>query len=203
MKRSGLIILTLLICFSSIAQIKIGFSSTLGSSNVLTFKQWGYENGMLKFTPKFTSSIGLSSIKYYSDQFAIQGELGFSLLSTYCNIYGFPPEGIERIGRISIPVRFYFLKEKVIGGFVGIENSYNISLTKLALKFIMVPYSISTSVGLSYEIIENMIMGLSYSMDFKPFAQYKEGFGFFGSGDRPHYHFYQIGLSISYYPWEI
>lgn len=203
MKKSVIILVTLLLGFSLNAQTKLGFSSSIGSSNVITFKKWGYEDGMLKFSPGLSSSFNFSAIKYFSDRFAIQSDIGFSMLSTYCDIYRFPPEGMERVGRVSIPIRFHFLKEKIIGGYVGIDNSYNISLTKLALTYIIIPYSITPCVGLSYNLIKNMIIGLNYSMDFKPFAQYKEGYGFFGSGDRPHYHFYQISFCLSYYPWQI
>ncbi len=200
--KKYLLLLALTMCaISANTQTKLGFSGLVGSSTIFSMRSNEIERSGFNFSPGFTSAIAMSLIQPIGGDFILKADLGYSFLNGPGHIHGY--EGVIQVGRIIAPIELHYLKTKALGGFIGIENALNIFHNLDLIGYLTVPYSFSTSIGLTYAPIEKLLTSLYYSVEIKPFAQTKGTYGFFRTEDYPHYHFGIIGFKLSYYPWEI
>ncbi|MCD6346573.1 MAG: hypothetical protein J7L96_04045 [Bacteroidales bacterium] len=154
--KKYLLLLTLTMCaISANTQTKLGFSGLVGSSTIISMRSNEIERSDFNFSPGFTSAIAISLLQSVGENFILKTDLGYSFLNGPGHVHAY--EAVIKVGRIIAPIELHYLKAKALGGFIGIENALNIVHNLDLIGFLTVPYSFSTSIGLTYAPIEKLL----------------------------------------------
>ena len=203
MKRSVLLSLLCLIPLVLVSQTRLGFSGSIGGSQIIPVANGKIGDFSVVFTPGVATSLAFTTQIKISSKVFLKGDLGINNLRSPGSIPMQNINDIERILRVNFPVEVHFLGQGIIGGFIGINNSLNIALSNSFIDFLVVPYTLSFLSGFSYAALDKLLISLSYSMDVLAFAEAQPCSWFFLL-DRPqHFHFGIISIGFSYFPWAL
>ena len=202
MRINWLIILAITLGFNLdvFCQTEFGIGASIEGAKIIPIGHGSIGDFPIEFLTGVGTGVYFTAKKNLNKTLTLKSDIGIKYLNGPGKYHKDDLYEVEQILRICLPIEILIQKDRLVGGYIGFENSLNFSVKESYIGYLIKPYSCSISTGFVYSGFKRTIISFGYSIDALAFSRGAPKPWVFQISSTPHFHFGTIGMRFYYYP---